>query len=347
MLQRPTSMVLDKLLPLAGRLLGGASSARSAAPGALTALSSRLPDLVPLPEFASRIEPLPEVSSSINNEIYADPQLSGSWHAEDTSSDFATLHLLNAARVPYFDRVWRQQLRLSPRREGAFLEVGCGGGVATTALATLGYHISGVDRSLPALDAAREHAKKLGVHDRALFAHGSAYDLGAFADGSFDGVLLADVLEHLHDLPKAVAEVHRVLRPGGVFAFDTINRTYRSYLAAIVLAEDVAGVLPPNTHDWRLFIKPHELSFLLQAHGFLVDTGQFRGMAPRLRPDPIALARSLASGKLPPAPLGPFVEIVSLEVNYLGWAQKAGGPGEEDAPLGRQHRKFRASSSSV
>lgn len=116
-------------------------------------------------------------------------------------------------------------------------------------------------------------------------------------------------------------------------------------------------MVPPNTHDWRLFIKPHELAFLLQvaiacrsgrsccrttttgspvpqlvpptsasqAHGFLVDTAHFRGMRPtvdpmqllRQRPDPSWLSRP------PSPPLSDFVEISSLEVNYLGWAVKA------------------------
>lgn len=85
------------------------------------------------------------------------------------------------------------------------------------------------------------------------------------------------------------------------------------------------GAVPKDTHDWRLFIKPHELAFLLQASGFLVDTSTFRGMAPTVRlGNPLVgaanLAASLRTGTPPPLPLSDFVEISSLEVQYLGYA---------------------------
>ena len=141
---------------------------------------------------------------------------------------------------------------------------------------------------------------------------------------------MADVLEHLYDLPAAVAQVARVLRPGGVLAFDTINRTYASYVLAIVLAQEALHVVPPRTHDWRLFVKPDELSQLLQQHGFLADSAHFRGMAPsvdlRALRAPLTggakALRALAAAAPPPLPIGDFVEVSSLEVNYLGFARK-------------------------
>lgn len=310
-------------------LSGGRFLARRAA-----AALRNLPEFVPPLEFPCRIERLPEGCSTIDNELYDDAHYSSTWHAEDTSRELATLQLLNAARIPYFDRVWRQQLQLPPTRPGNFLEVGCGGGVATAALGALGYRVTGVDPAAAAIEAAREHAARLDLHERLVFAEGSAYDLSAFPAASFDGVLMADVLEHLLDLPSAVREVRRVLRPGGVLVFDTINRTYKSYLFAVLLAQEVAAMVPPNTHDWRLFIKPHEMTFLLQAHGFLADTSTFRGMAPTVYPPPPSAAldalRRLPE-RPPPLPLSDFVEISSLEVNYLGWALRGEGDGEGDA----------------
>jgi len=240
---------------------------------------------------------------------------------------------LNAARIPYFDRVWRRVLQLGPARPGAFLEVGCGGGIATTALASLGYHMTGVEPAAPSLDAAREHARRLELQDIS-FVQGSAYDLSMFPPECFDGVVMADVLEHLYDLPAAVAQVRRVLRPGGVLVFDTINRTYTSYVLAIALAQEGLRIVPPLTHDWRMFIKPDELSYLLQAKGFQCDTSHFRGMAPTpALHQPLsgaaALVRALRTGAPPLLPLGDFVEVTSLEVNYLGYAVKR----EVDATL--------------
>jgi len=80
-------------------------------------------ELIPPLEFPCRIEPLPEGCSTIDNSLYNDAQYASSWHSTDRSKELATLDLLNAARIPYFDRVWRQQLDLPPTRPGAFLEV--------------------------------------------------------------------------------------------------------------------------------------------------------------------------------------------------------------------------------
>ena len=296
-------------------------------------LQAQLPALTPPIEFPSRIEALPEGSASIDNDLYADPAHASTWHSADTSHELATLQLLNAARIPYFDRVWRRVLQLGPARPGAFLEVGCGGGIATTALASLGYHMTGVEPAAPSLDAAREHARRLELQDIS-FVQGSAYDLSMFPPECFDGVVMADVLEHLYDLPAAVAQVRRVLRPGGVLVFDTINRTYTSYVLAIALAQEGLRIVPPLTHDWRMFIKPDELSYLLQAKGFQCDTSHFRGMAPTpALHQPLsgaaALVRALRTGAPPLLPLGDFVEVTSLEVNYLGYAVKR----EVDATL--------------
>ena len=148
-----------------------------------------------------------------------------------------------------------------------------------------------------------------------------------FPPDCFDGVVVADVLEHLYDLPTAVEQIGRVLRPGGVLVFDTINRTYASYVLAIAIAQEGLRVVPPATHDWRLFIKPDELTILLQSHGFLADTSSMRGLAPTfaLR-DPLAGAKAfvdaLRDGDAPPLPIADFMEVSSLEVQYMGWARK-------------------------
>lgn len=321
--------------------------ARALIRGPFARVAKRLPTFVPPPEFASRIVKLDEGSATVDNSLYDDQAHAASWHSDDTSHDLATLKLLNAARIPYFDRVWRSRILHGPAREGRYLEIGCGGGIATGALAELGYHMTGVEPAAASLEAAREHAARLGLQERMHFVQGDAYDLSVFPEESFDGVLMADVLEHLYDLPAAVAQAWRVLRPGGILTFDTINRTYASYVLAIALAQEGIGMVPPNTHDWRLFIKPHELTFLLQAHGFLVDSSHFRGMAPTVAlrnpiMGAIRLATAAREGKPLPLPLSDFVEISSLEVQYLGYAQKpssaADGKGEA-ADLSRMMRE--------
>lgn len=295
--------------------------------GPVARAAKRLPTFVPPPEFACRIERLEEGCADIDNTLYGDIEHAATWHSDDTSHDLATLKLLNAARIPYIDRAWRSQFVHGPARQGRYLEVGCGGGIATAALADLGYHMTGVEPAPASLEAARDHACRLGLKDRMHVVQGSAYDLSMFPQESFDGVLMADVLEHLYDLPTAISQAWRVLRPGGILAFDTINRTYASYVLTITLAQEGFGLVPPRTHDWRMYIKPHELTFLLQSHGFQVDSSHFRGMAPTIAlRNPILgvsrLVSAVRDGRPPPLPLSDFIEINSLEVNYLGWAQK-------------------------
>jgi 2-polyprenyl-6-hydroxyphenyl methylase/3-demethylubiquinone-9 3-methyltransferase len=100
-----------------------------------------------------------------------------------------------------------------------------------------------------------------------------------YADQSFDAVVCVDVLEHVSDLPKVLSEVARVLRPGGMFLFDTINRNPLSRLAVITMAEDVLGLLPKGTHDPDMFITPKELRKALAEAGFSV--GPLTGLGPR------------------------------------------------------------------
>jgi 2-polyprenyl-6-hydroxyphenyl methylase/3-demethylubiquinone-9 3-methyltransferase len=119
------------------------------------------------------------------------------------------------------------------------------------------------------------------------------YDVGAgealnLPDNSFDVVVCVDVLEHVSDVQRVLAEVARVLRPGGLLLFDTINRNGFATFVAVTLAERILRLLPPGTHDPALFIRPSELRKTLASVGFTV--GGIAGLGPRgmnRRGDPI------------------------------------------------------------
>ena len=96
---------------------------------------------------------------------------------------------------------------------------------------------------------------------------------------AFDYVVCVDVLEHVQDLDQVLREVARVLRPGGLFFFDTINRNPIARLATITLPEDILGLLPKGTHDPKMFIKPAELRAALERA--LLVPGAFIGLGPR------------------------------------------------------------------
>ena len=99
------------------------------------------------------------------------------------------------------------------------------------------------------------------------------------ADGSMDYVVCVDVLEHVADLGQVINEVRRVLRPGGMFLFDTINRTWLASLVVVFFGERIFRILPAGTHDPAKFIEPAKLATLLKARGFTVS--DFTGLGPR------------------------------------------------------------------
>lgn len=223
--------------------------------------------LAPPRPFPDRLAPIDERDTTIDNAFYSLPQFATQWWNDDKKG-LAGLQLLNPARVGYFHRVFAEKLGEAALTTTArFLDVGCGGGLATEALASRGLHITGIDISEASLESARRHAAEAGV-DTVQYRTGSAYEI-PFPDASFDGVVISDVLEHLHDVPRAVREMKRVLRPGGVLVFDTLTRTWPSYLVN-TLIQEVLGWTPPGTHDWRLFITPEEMQQAFEAENFTV-----------------------------------------------------------------------------
>ncbi|WP_299784961.1 bifunctional 2-polyprenyl-6-hydroxyphenol methylase/3-demethylubiquinol 3-O-methyltransferase UbiG [uncultured Marivita sp.] len=156
------------------------------------------------------------------------------------------------------------------------LDLGCAGGFMAEALDDRGANVTGIDPAKDAIAAARQHAEAAG---RTI-----AYDVGVgealpYTDQSFDAVVCVDVLEHVQDLPQVIDEVSRVLRSGGMFLFDTINRNPISRLATITMAENVLKLLPKGTHDPEMFIKPAELRAQLDRAGFTI--GKMTGLGPR------------------------------------------------------------------
>lgn len=154
------------------------------------------------------------------------------------------------------------------------LDLGCAGGFMAEALADRGAIVSGIDPAADAIAAARAHAG-----DRPI-----TYDVGVgealpYEDGAFDHVVCVDVLEHVQDLDQVCREVARVLKPGGTFLFDTINRNLLARLAVITAAEDVLRLLPKGTHDPAMFIKPAELKASLDQAGLTMH--KITGLGPR------------------------------------------------------------------
>src|SRR6266567_1545596 len=256
--------------------------------------------------MATRISAIDPTAAPIDNEYYS--EIGDAWW--DTSGPLRLLHDMNPTRVSYFDGVLRGSHPHRSPTELRIMDIGCGGGLVSEALAKLGYRVTGLDMSEGAVRAARRHAAATGVD--VTYRVGSAYELPA-ADGSLDAVVISDVLEHLHDLPTAVREISRVLRPGGLLLFDTINRTVTSYLVTVLLAERVLRFIRPGTHNWSMFIRPRELRGLFARNALHLVS--MRGLAPKVRP--AGLVSALRGGAL-----GEFTLTDSLRASYLGHAVK-------------------------
>jgi 2-polyprenyl-6-hydroxyphenyl methylase/3-demethylubiquinone-9 3-methyltransferase len=189
------------------------------------------------------------------------------------------LQALVPPRLRFFDEAvpdWRGR---------RVIDVGCGGGFMSVALAHRGARVLGIDPSKGSLAAARAQAERAGVPLE--LAEGVGESLPA-PSGEADAVVCVDVLEHVKDLKQVVSELARVLRPGGVLLFDTINRNWLARAVVIHLAEDVLRITPKGTHDPKLFIKPSELSALLEVAGFEQLT--LAGLGPlalNLKGDPV------------------------------------------------------------
>ena len=201
-----------------------------------------------------------------NLEIY--DHVAAQWWSDDIRW-VRTLKNMVPGRLGWFDRHIDWQGK-------NVLDLGSAGGFMAEALDDRGAHVTGIDPAKDAIAAATAHADAAGRSIR--------YDVGVgealpYSDASFDAVVCVDVLEHVQSLPTVISEVSRVLRPGGLFLFDTINRNPIARLVTITMAEDVLKLLPRGTHDPALFIKPAELRTELQDAGFAV--GKMVGLGPR------------------------------------------------------------------
>jgi 2-polyprenyl-6-hydroxyphenyl methylase / 3-demethylubiquinone-9 3-methyltransferase len=191
-----------------------------------------------------------------NNLAFYDQQAAEWW--SETSTIFP-LSKLNPLRFQYFDRIvpqWRG-LRV--------LDVGCGGGYTCEFLARRGALVTGLDQSPACIHSAKAHAAATGL---AIDYHPGVGEALPFADQHFDVVVCVDVLEHVDSPAATVAEISRVLKPGGLFCFDTINRTWQSRLLMIWLLEDWLRLIPHGVHDWQKFVPPELLHDWLEQSGF-------------------------------------------------------------------------------
>ena len=187
-------------------------------------------------------------------------QLAHRWW--DPNSEFKPLHEINPLRLGWID----ESADLRGKR---VLDVGCGGGILSEAMAGQGAEVTGIDLSDEALKVAELHLLESGK--TVSYRKAAVEELAQERPESFDVVTCMEVLEHIPDPASHAQACARLLAPGGQVFFATINRNPKAFLFAIVGAEYVLGLLPRGTHEYARLIRPSELSGWCRRAGLSVE----------------------------------------------------------------------------
>ena len=186
----------------------------------------------------------------------------------DPESEFAPLHQINPLRLDWINGH-------APLAGKRVLDVGCGGGILADSMARKGASVTGIDLSTKALKVAQLHALEAGTPN-IQYREVPVETLAAEAPGSFDVVCCMEMLEHVPDPGSVIQACQRLVKPGGMVFFSTINRNPKSFLFAIVGAEYVLRLLPRGTHEYAKFIRPSELARWAREAGLATQAS--RGM---------------------------------------------------------------------
>lgn len=186
----------------------------------------------------------------------------------DPESEFKPLHAINPLRLE-----WIQECAgsLTGRK---VLDVGCGGGILSEAMARSGADVTGIDLADKSLKIARLHGLESGV--KVEYRKVPVEELAAEQPGQYDVVTCMEMLEHVPDPASIVRACSTLVKPGGWVFFSTLNRNAKSFVFAIIGAEYVLRLLPRGTHTYDQFIKPSELS--AAARGAALEPVSMRGM---------------------------------------------------------------------
>lgn len=179
----------------------------------------------------------------------------------DADGEFRPLHEINPLRANFIDEH-------SPVAGHHLLDIGCGGGILSEAMAQRGATVTGIDMGEAPLSVARIHQLESGVD--VDYLQSTAEDLAAARAGEFDIVCCLEMLEHVPDPAAVVEACAQLVRPGGSLYFSTINRNPKAFLFAIVGAEHILRLLPAGTHEYSKFIKPSELAGWLRRAGLVL-----------------------------------------------------------------------------
>jgi len=181
-------------------------------------------------------------------EIAKFEELASRWW--DKQGEFKPLHEINPLRLHYID----ERVQLAGKK---VLDVGCGGGILSESMASMGADVIAIDMGKAPLSVAKLHAMESGVE--VDYQHITVEELAEKMPAAFDAVSCMEMLEHVPQPESVIEACMKLVKPGGNVFFSTINRNPKAYMLAIVGAEYVLNMLPKGTHDYAKFIRPSEL----------------------------------------------------------------------------------------
>ena len=189
----------------------------------------------------------------------------------DVSGKFKPLHMFNPIRIEYilgkttnhFQKIDKEL----PLKELKFLDIGCGGGLMSEPMSRLGADVTGIDASLRNIEIAKLHAKKNDLKINYLNTSPEKMN----ENEKYDVILNLEIVEHVEDVDLYFKSCEKLLKKNGLMFTATLNRTFISFIKAIIGAEYVLRWLPIGTHDWNKFLKPSEVKKKIQDLNFSIN----------------------------------------------------------------------------
>ena len=208
------------------------------------------------------------MSTTINKEeIQKFSKLADEWW--DVNGKFKPLHMFNPIRIEYIIEKIKKYFKIKKNKadflEGLnILDIGCGGGLISEPMSRLGANVTGIDASEKNINIAQLHAKKSGLQIN--YINASPEELNEVE--KFDIILNLEIVEHVDNVNLYIKSCSKLLKKGGLMFTATLNRSFISYVKAIIGAEYILRWLPIGTHDWNKFLKPEELENFLSHEKF-------------------------------------------------------------------------------
>lgn len=202
-------------------------------------------------------------------EIEKFTSLADSWW--DINGPFKTLHEINPTRLEYICNQIRKHIGNEDISGVEILDIGCGGGIVSVPLARIGARVTGLDAGAENIMVAKEYAKREGLDIEYLSS-----DISDIHK-KYDIVLCLEVVEHVDNLDEFLKNISHLLKPNGLVILSTINRTMKAFALAIAAAEYILRWVPRGTHSFDKFVKPSEITNILEANN--INVSDITGMS--------------------------------------------------------------------